>query len=64
MGGTKGEESRRRRSNVIRCGVLKLWERDEKCVKRLDSGDDLCCLVLRQRRRVLVDQKVEPFIGT
>ncbi len=49
---------------MIRCGVLKLWERDEKCVKRLDNGDDLRCLVLRQRRRVLVDQKVEPFIGT
>jgi hypothetical protein len=33
MGGIKGKQFRRRRRNVIRCGVLKLWERDEKCVK-------------------------------
>jgi len=32
MGGIEGEQSRRRRS-VIRCEVLKLWERDEKCVR-------------------------------
>ncbi len=50
--------------NVSRCGVLKLWERDEKCVRWLDSGEDLSCLVLRQRRRVLVNLKVKPFIGT
>jgi hypothetical protein len=47
LGGEKG--------NVIRCGVLKLWEKDEKCVRQLDSGEDLSCLVLRQRRKVLVD---------
>jgi hypothetical protein len=39
---------------VIRFGVLMLWERDEKCVKGLHSGEDLSCLVLRQRRRVLI----------
>jgi hypothetical protein len=36
---------------VIRCGVLKLWERDEKYVR----AEDLSYLVLRQRRRVLLD---------
>jgi hypothetical protein len=41
--------------NVIRCGVLKLWERDEKCVRRLDSGEDLSCLVQKQTRRVLIN---------
>ncbi len=41
--------------NVIRCGVLKLWEGNEKCVRRLDSGEDLSCLVLRQKRKILVD---------
>ncbi len=41
--------------NVIRCGVLKLWKRDEKCVKQLDSGDDWSCLVIRQRSRIWVD---------
>jgi hypothetical protein len=55
MGGIKGEQSQRTRRNVIKCGVLKLWERDEKCVRRLDSGEDLSCLVLRQRRKVLID---------
>jgi hypothetical protein len=54
MEGIKGEQSERRR-NLIRCGVLKLWERNEKCVKRLDSGEDLSCLVLKQRRRILVN---------
>jgi hypothetical protein len=29
MGGIKGEQSWRRRRNVIKCGVLKLWERDK-----------------------------------
>jgi hypothetical protein len=33
MGGIKGEKSRRKRRNVIRSGVLKLWEKDEKCVR-------------------------------
>jgi hypothetical protein len=40
MGRIKGEQSGRGRRNVIRCGVLKLWEKDEKCVKRLNSGED------------------------
>jgi hypothetical protein len=43
------------RRSVIRCGVLKLSKRDEKCVKSLDSGEDLSCLVLRQMRRALVN---------
>jgi len=33
MGGIEGEQSRRRRRSVIRCEVLKLWGRDEKCVR-------------------------------
>ncbi len=52
-GGFPWEQFGRRR-NVIRFGVLMLWERDEKCVKGLHSGEDLSCLVLRQRRRVLI----------
>ncbi len=55
MGGIKGEQSRRKRRNVIKCGVLKLWERDEKSVRRLDGGEDLSCFILRQRRKVLID---------
>jgi hypothetical protein len=30
MGGIKREQFGRRRRNVIRCGILKLWERNEK----------------------------------
>jgi hypothetical protein len=26
--------------NVIKCRVLKLWERDEKCFRGPDSGED------------------------
>jgi hypothetical protein len=33
MGGIQGEQSTRRRRSVIKCGVLKLWESNEKCVK-------------------------------
>jgi hypothetical protein len=56
--GIMGEKERNlggERGNVIRCGVLKLWGKDEKCVRRHDSGEDLSCLVLKQRRKVLVD---------
>jgi hypothetical protein len=54
MGGTKREQSRRRRKFDY-VWSSEAWEKDEKCVRQLDSGDDLCCLVLRQRKRVLVD---------
>jgi hypothetical protein len=30
MGGIKREQFGRRRRNVIRCGILKLWETKEK----------------------------------
>jgi hypothetical protein len=53
MGGIKRKQFGRRSRNVIRCGILKLWERNEKVLK--DSGEDLSCLVLRQRKRILVD---------
>jgi len=54
-GGIKREQYGRKRRNVLRCGVLKLWERNEKMLKQLDRGEDLSCLVLRQRRKVLVN---------
>jgi len=53
MGGIKRKQFGRRSRNVIRCGILKLWERNEKVLK--DRGEDLSCLVLRQRKRILVD---------
>jgi hypothetical protein len=55
MGGGKKNNIGRKRGNVIRFEVLKLWERDEKCVTQLDISEDLSCLVLRQTRKILIN---------